>query len=111
MPSYKRWLLIGIVAILTIVGLPLIKRESTPVQAEPSEFIPIEIQVANKFVESDLRFNCKQFADIWKGLFPNKKCQRFRTNIGTNHWECVVYGNLWIDANWDLQGSIRTYEK
>jgi hypothetical protein len=108
----KRWFVIGTVAILTIVGLPFTQREAAPVQAEPViEQEPIEITVANLFVNSGLKMNCYEFKVIWEKLFPDKECRRFKTNIGTMHWECNVKEEIWIDANWDLKGSIRIYTK
>ena len=110
MPSYKGWLLIGIVVLLTAVGLPLIKRESVPAQAEPTEIIPIEIQVAELFVKSGLKYDCYAFVQVWQKLFPEANC--YRKQIGKyGHWMCDLNEELLIDANYDWKQTIMIREK
>ena len=112
MTLLKRVIIIGIIVILTTVGLPLIKREAQPVQADQIYFNEtLEYQTAKKLASSNLKMNCKSFADLWKVLFADSECRKFKTNIGTMHWECRVVENFWVDANWDLRGSIRIYKK
>jgi hypothetical protein len=105
-------ILVAIVGWLVIVGVPLIKTLDALAQTDKIYFQETqEYQLAKRLANSNLRMNCKQFADLWKVLFPESECRRFKTNIGTMHWECRVVENIWIDANWDLAGSIRTYTK
>src|SRR5574343_629308 len=94
-----RWYLIGIIVILSSVGLPLIKKESVPVQAEQIPFEEtIEYQTALKLAESSVRLNCFQFKVLWQTLFPDAKC--YRVQIGKyGHWMCDLGDKLIIDSN------------
>ena len=55
--------------------------------------------------------NCKEFADLWLILFPESKCWKYKTNIGTTHWVCELSDKKLIDANYKLTGRIEIRNK
>lgn len=111
MTNKKSWLLIVTLVILATVGLPLIKSESVPAQAEQQNFFEtLEYQTAIKLAESNVRLNCFQFKVLWQTLFPNSNC--YRLQIGKyGHWECDLNDELIIDANYNWDNVIRIRKK
>lgn len=106
--------LVVILILIEIVGLSFIKKKSEPVINEPPKsYLELpEYQLAQKLVNSEFKINCYQFSILWKILFPDKECYKIKTPTG-NHYYCelVKEENLWIDANWKLDGKIRIFKQ
>lgn len=80
-------------------------------QTEPLFVESPEYLTALKLAESDVRMNCFAFKTLWLTLFPDAKCYRYKTNIGTMHWECPLGDKLIIDSNYRLDSVIRIRQK
>ncbi len=112
MPPIKRGLLIGIIVILTTLGIPLLKSENHPVQAETKAIEEFnEIQVAQRLANSNVRMDCKSFAVLWQTLFPDAKCYKYKTNLGTTHWVCEINSSTIVEANYNFDRKIQIRQK
>jgi len=110
--TYRESVLCVIVGLVIIVGIPFIKRNVLPAQAEQIYFQETEeYKVAKKLASSNLKLDCYKMKVLWQALFPEKNCWRYKTNIGTYHWYCEITDNLFLDANYDLRGTIRIFQK
>jgi hypothetical protein len=70
----------------------------------------------NPIYQTAIQWRNKKFGSCaeWKNYlikkFPDIRCKRF--NSGKyNHWECKITDEIWTDANWHLNGTVRIFQK